>query len=96
MPQFRKKPVVIEAQQFDGTFNHACQLRAWIGVNASAFLTSMLTDDPRLGRVDIRTLEGTMSATAGDWIIQGVAGEFYPIKADIFAETYEAVDDAAR
>ena len=39
----------------------------------------------------ISTLEGTMQARLGDWIIKGVAGEFYPCKLDIFEATYEAV-----
>lgn len=39
----------------------------------------------------IRTLEGTMTANPGDWIIKGVNGEFYPCKPDIFEKTYEPV-----
>ncbi|MFF9309907.1 hypothetical protein ACF1BS_03260 [Streptomyces sp. NPDC014748] len=39
----------------------------------------------------IHTLEGEMRATDGDWIIKGVAGEFYPCRDDIFRATYEAV-----
>lgn len=39
--------------------------------------------------LDIETLEGTMTARLGDWIIQGVQGEFYPCKPDIFEQTYE-------
>ncbi|MCG2963705.1 hypothetical protein KZ308_28620, partial [Escherichia coli] len=38
---------------------------------------------------DIETLEGTMTAQHGDWIIKGVQGEFYPCKPDIFKQTYE-------
>lgn len=41
--------------------------------------------------MDIDTLEGTMHASAGDWIIEGVQGEMYPCKPDIFAETYTPV-----
>lgn len=41
----------------------------------------------------IDTLEGGHIVCPGDWIITGVAGEFYPCKPDIFAATYEAVDD---
>lgn len=43
--------------------------------------------------VDIETLEGTMRAEPGDWIIKGVKGEYYPCKPDIFALTYEPVED---
>ena len=41
--------------------------------------------------IEIPTLEGTMTATVGDWIIKGVAGEFYPCKPDIFEKTYESI-----
>jgi hypothetical protein len=40
------------------------------------------------GEVYIETLEGTMRGNVGDWIIKGVAGEFYPCKADVFEATY--------
>lgn len=42
--------------------------------------------------LDIETLEGTMHANIGDWIITGVNGEQYPCKPDIFAKTYESVE----
>ena len=42
--------------------------------------------------VQITTLEGTMTATLGDYVIRGVQGEFYPCRADIFAQTYDAVE----
>ncbi|PRS47537.1 hypothetical protein [Bacillus sp. MZGC1] len=41
--------------------------------------------------MDIETLEGTMKASPGDWIIKGVHGEIYPCKPDIFEKTYEKV-----
>lgn len=41
------------------------------------------------GGIDIKTLEGTMHASPGDWIIRGVKGELYPCKPDIFEATYE-------
>jgi hypothetical protein len=42
--------------------------------------------------MEILTLEGIMKASAGDYIIKGVSGEFYPCKPDIFEKTYELVD----
>jgi len=45
---------------------------------------------------EIQTLEGTMRAEPGDWIITGVKGEQYPCKPDIFARTYDPADDEAR
>lgn len=44
------------------------------------------------GELYIKTLEGDHHASVGDYIIRGVAGEFYPCKPDIFARTYEAVE----
>jgi hypothetical protein len=52
-------------------------------------------ENPELHDTDtpyIHTLEGTMLASPGDWIIRGVRGEFYPCKPDIFAEAYEVAD----
>lgn len=43
--------------------------------------------------MDIQTLEGTMHANVGDWVITGVNGEQYPCKPDIFEKTYEPVDE---
>ena len=87
MPKFRKKPIVIEAVQFIGT-NYAD-----IG-NLEGIKMRILTDDPKDGDLCllIDTLEGTHRANPSDWIIKGVKGEFYPIKDDIFRETYEPVD----
>lgn len=42
--------------------------------------------------MEIETLEGTMKANKGDWIIKGVKGELYPCKPDVFEMTYEKVD----
>ena len=82
--KFRKKPVVIEAIQWDGKnwkdvdlFMLGCRHELWDG---------SLT-------IDIMTLEGTMTAMPEDWIIKGVQGEFYPCKPDIFEATYEPVED---
>jgi hypothetical protein len=43
----------------------------------------------------IKTLEGEMTVSPGDWIIQGVNGELYPCKPDIFEKTYEPVEERA-
>lgn len=85
--RFRKKPVVIEAIQFLGTMESQRKIEQWSGiVNYSGH------EDGRCFSIGIQTLEGTMSAYAGDWIIKGVKGEFYPCKPDIFEVTYEAVE----
>lgn len=80
MAKFRKKPVVIEAILFTG--NNGGELREFVGES--------LSWNPLKNEAHISTLEGTMAASAGDWIIKGVKGEFYPCKPDIFDATYEA------
>ncbi len=89
MNKFRKKPVVIEAMQLapgrDG-------LRVTVGMLFD-FLDCAEWETNAVGGVDIKTLEGVMTANPGDWIIKGVAGEFYPCKPDIFAATYEPAGD---
>lgn len=84
MPKFRKKPVVIEAWPFDGSW-----ISAQPAINAAHKSVAHWGADGGGGYVRIKTLEGEMRAQSGDWIIMGVHGELYPCKADIFAETYE-------
>lgn len=79
MPKFRKKPVEIEARQYTRNGLEAEQVAAWCG--------GAQTDDGLI----IHTLEGDHLANYGDWIIQGVAGEFYPCKPAIFEQTYDSV-----
>lgn len=87
--KFRKKPVVIEAMQFKGDWTgDGADICTWVG--RSAHWSAGNSGEP--GTLHIRTLEGTMTATEGDWIIKGVQGEFYPCKPDIFALTYEPVE----
>jgi hypothetical protein len=83
--KFRKKPVVIEAIQFDGTNKFdICFFFKGYG-NFDAFFTE--------DKIEIQTLEGVITASPGDWIIRGVKGEFYPCKNDIFLMTYEPVTE---
>lgn len=89
MPMFRKKPVTIEARQFE-TNNEVDdvnmrELVLWVRENGGSARHDG-TD------IYIETLEGTHRATVKDWIIKGVKGEFYPCKPDIFAATYEPAE----
>ncbi len=86
--KFRKKPVVIEAMRLEAGSREDAAF--WIGESFDGWQTC-LPGHAELLR--IRTLEGVMEASDGDWIIKGVAGEFYPCKPDIFATTYESVAD---
>lgn len=90
--KFRKKPVVIEACQFNTKLPcppwlTEALLKPW-GNEGSAEIGNV-GSQVVLG---ICTLEGIMEAQVGDWIIQGVKGEIYPCKPDIFAATYEPVE----
>ena len=81
--KFRKKPVEIEAVQWLATKASWDEILA-MGCPA---MPGIMGTDTFL----IPTLEGEMTASKGDWIIKGVANEFYPCKPDIFEQTYEAV-----
>jgi hypothetical protein len=78
--RFRKRPVEVDALPFTG--------ENWSDV--ARFVGSGWRRSG--GDCVIKTLEGEHIASPGDWIIRGVAGEFYPCKPDIFAATYDKVD----
>lgn len=80
MAKYRKKPVVIEAIQWQGNFD---EIEKFVGGDAES----------RNGELIIATLEGPLHASHNDWIIKGVKGEFYPCKPDIFKATYDIVED---
>ena len=85
MPKFRKKPVVIEAEQLI--------LGNAVTPFISAAICPYCSACPECqSPYHIHTLEGPHIASIGDWIIRGVKGEFYPCKPDIFAATYEEVE----
>jgi hypothetical protein len=81
MSKFRKKPVVIDAVQWNG------DMYAMIEFSDGSDNFGFVED-----RCIIDTLEGQMTAMPGDWVIKGISGEFYPCKPDIFEKTYEPAD----
>jgi hypothetical protein len=95
MPKFRKKPVVIEAEQFEGFpvdgpfFSHRGGVVVPLGVGPGICDCGQRLE----AHGAVKTLEGRMKACPGDYIITGVKGEHYPCKPDIFAATYEPVED---
>lgn len=84
---YRKKPVEIEAIQFEDTPEVLSELSDFINNQ------DLRVDykDPENPVIKIETLEGVMKASVGDYIIKGVNDEFYPCKPDIFNKTYEEV-----
>lgn len=89
---YRKKPVVIQAIQL--TKDNFEEVEQFIGCARDTF--RHYTNEQRfLSRtkpegIHIKTLEGLMLASIGDYVIRGVKGEFYPCKPDIFEMTYES------
>ena len=78
MSQYRKKPVVIEAVQFNKLGDHPDVVEC--------------ADSPTgFAMHSLENQKWKHEVTIGDWIITGIAGETYPCKQDIFQETYEAV-----
>ena len=90
MSYYRKKPVLVEAVRWSGNPVDLPGIKAFCetAVPCTA-IQDLLTDGG--SSLIIPTLEGNHMAMPGDFIIKGVAGEFYPCKPDIFAATYEQV-----
>ncbi len=87
--RYMKKPIAIEAwQSFKNAGAVTSVWPAWI---IEALTNSVIFE--REGEIYIKTLEGEMHVSDGDWIIQGVQGELYPCKPDIFEQTYDEVHD---
>ena len=94
VPQrFTKRPVTIEAIQWDGTAQTLDDLTAWSRQHTLPGGIIPIPNADRDNRLIIHTLEGTMRGDVGDWVIKGVNGEFYACKPDIFEATYQPADD---
>jgi hypothetical protein len=96
MAKYRKKPVVIEAFQYDGDLMFSDGIYYIPKWAEKAFKEGVMY----YGKVSIgeppcelfiATLEGAMRVNVNDYVIQGVQGELYPCKPDIFEKTYEPV-----
>lgn len=83
MPKFRKKPVVIEA----------IQILAGDGIDPPFLEEGAEYRSHPLVGLEIKTLENWLSVMNGDWIVKGVAGEFYPVKPEIFEATYDPMEE---
>lgn len=98
--RFRKKPVEIEARRIAGYTEllppgpgvpDGGELWRWLAEHGQDLHVAQDEPGPAYGLIP--TLEGVMRADVGDWIIRGVAGEFYPCKPDIFDATYDPADE---
>lgn len=87
--KYRKKPVVIDAIRLSRKFFDVC-LEFIDTEKIGRFNSGEFNEDSCY--IDIVTPEGAMTASEGDWIIKGIAGEFYPCKNEIFEMTYELAE----
>jgi hypothetical protein len=93
--KYRKKPVVIDAVRYGGNGNMSPRGGPpdWLwDALANGIARFVNGGDPLL----LKTLEGDLTVSPGDWIIRGVNGELYPCKPDIFEATYEALPEPPR
>ena len=88
--KYRKKPVVVEAfQMTEANARDREKWPPWLLSASQGLSAHFCCDGPK--HILIGTPEGRLNVSLGDWIIQGVMGELYPCKPDIFEMTYEAV-----
>ena len=91
--KYRKKPVEIEAIKWNGL--NLNEVEEFAGksliynINDAAWRVG---EAPVMVDMKIKTLEGNMNVSIGDYIIKGIQGEFYPCKPDIFEQTYDAIE----
>ena len=100
MKKYIKKQVVVEAIQWDGTLEKALEISQIDGLNSiieyystktviiGESTSSSANTYEEIKNFKIKTLEGDMNVSKGDYIIKGIKGEFYPCKEDIFKKTY--------
>ena len=85
--RYKKKPLEIEAIQYDGKNLQECSDFC----NGKLTIYDNLVHNIQSMRISVETLEGIMLVSAGDYIIKGVKGELYPCKPDVFELTYESL-----
>ena len=85
--RYRKKPVIIEAMQWDGAWESIPKIKEF-----SPDIFERTDLDFKRNYLYVKTLEGEHIVSPGDFIIKGIKGEFYPCKPDIFEATYEKAE----
>jgi hypothetical protein len=91
MPKYRKKPVVIDAEQWRGHGDNNPLIKPYhpVNVGVTCEICGILLSD----HGGIETLEGIMKVCPKDFIITGIQGERYCCKQDIFYRTYDMVEE---
>ena len=82
-----KKPIAIEAIQWDGTYRGYQEIKEF-AKQCQVDVMRMISTDVLV----VKTLEGNMIARKNDYVVKGVKGEIYPVNSVIFDETYEALE----
>jgi hypothetical protein len=98
---FRKQPLPVQAMKFQGDLPSHQAICKWLGnwphkhidVLGNRFTPASAACSPVASRIVINTHEGEMAARHGDWIVCGVSAEFYPVRADIFEQSYDLIED---
>lgn len=94
--RYTKRPVTIEAMQFTGTEENWNELLEFTdGAVCNLMISKTITDLQQIATCCVPTMEGLMTATASDYIIKGIKGEFYPCNEEIFHLTYFEEDVAS-
>jgi hypothetical protein len=93
MSTYIKKPIPIEAYRFRKNYDSLLEEPEWIIEAIKDHKVWFYKEDDKPVKMRIQTLEGIMTANLGDYIIQGVRGELYACKPDIFEETYDKVGE---
>lgn len=88
---YEKRPVRIQAWQWDGTRAGALAIKSWANDEHGTLFNFLGSDEQNYFAVF--TLEGMMQITADDYVIRGLAGEYYPCKPEIFAASYIEVSE---
>ena len=92
MARYKTKPCEIEAIQWNGW--NLEEIKTFVG---ESLIYDIIDTAWKVGKgrphviMKIKTLEGDMQASEGDYIIKGLRGEFYPCKPDVFEKKYELV-----
>lgn len=84
MARYVKKPIAISAVQLKKDGSNIGEIQDFVPQDILGF-------DVEKNQYFIKTLEGDLFITLGDYIIKGVQGEFYPCKPDIFKQTYDSI-----
>lgn len=87
MKRYRKKPIVVEAIQWNGV--NRGEVEMFCGHDNVEFKVEILSGSTLGLQLIVKALEGDMVANRGDYIIKGICGEFYSCKEEIFEKTYE-------